>query len=670
MGIVEQHVNTPTLERNIPWRETSSSLPLRVCGRHEEKEDIIELLMGQHSETNNVDVISIVGIGGLGKTTLAQMVYDDNRVKNHFDMLMWVCVSDDFDMKMLIQRIIHAASNTENVVEANSSLQHMVSLPNEKLHGRKFLLVLDDVWNEKPNKWDEFRHHLLKAGSDTKSKGSKIIVTTRSHKVADIVGGGLLIINLKELPEDECWKLFVKCAFQEERDEEKYPRLKQIGEQIVNKCKGIPLAMTTLGCLLKSKCHDENEWRKIRDSEVWQLDQEETGILPSLRLSYNHLPPGVKQCFSYCSCFPKDYEYSVIELIMFWTAHGLLQPIHEEEDAEDIGELYIKKLVSASLLQFERDFGYPMSFSRLKMHDLVHDLAQQTMKKSSKKKTILQETSTDEWASKEFNYLRVWHLDCTVLSSLTDDCFNTMKKHLRYLNLRDSDIWKEYPDFIWKLHNLQCLNFCSYDNSHMLTKNMKNLISLQYLILSVEATSLSSMNIGRFQQLKFLYLLNCSKLVSIPNAVGRLTTLKKLIISWCQNLVSFEDEEIEEKEHVAVHNSNLQLFEIRAAGKLEGLPNWLERATKLRYLTISRTGIKSFPTRLLMASLEQLYIYNCPELSSLPNNMDQTHSLRYLEIWVCPTLSERYNKKTGPDWNKIAHIPTCMIDFIHQHHED
>ncbi|MED6139921.1 hypothetical protein PIB30_088435, partial [Stylosanthes scabra] len=224
MGIVEQHVNTPTVERNLPWRETSSSLSLRVCGRVEEKEEIIKLLMGQHSEAGNVDVISIVGNGGLGKTTLAQMVYDDDRVKGHFNMLMWVCVSDDFDVKMLIQKIIHAASMTENVVDANSSLEHMVFLLNEKLRGKKFLLVLDDVWNEDHNKWDGLKNYLLKAGSERESKGSKIIVTTRSKNVASIEGNRLLI-ELKELPEDECWKLFVKCAFQEESEEEKYPRL-------------------------------------------------------------------------------------------------------------------------------------------------------------------------------------------------------------------------------------------------------------------------------------------------------------------------------------------------------------------------------------------------------------------------------------------------------------
>ncbi|XLS46764.1 hypothetical protein HN51_021122, partial [Arachis hypogaea] len=557
LGIIEQHVNTPALEHNLPWRETASSLSFRVCGRLEEKEEIINSLMTQKLEANSIDVISIVGIGGLGKTTLAQMVYNDTQVKANFDTLMWVCVSDDFDVKKLIQKIIHAASKRENVVDANSSLEYMISLLNQNLHGKKFLLVLDDVWNENHNKWDELRTHLLEAAGD---KNSKIIVTTRSQKVVDIVGSNL-VMKLEGLPENECWRVFVKCAFQEEKEEEKYPRLKQIGEQIVKKCKGVPLAITTLGCLLRSKFHDENEWRKIRDNEVWNLNQEETDIFPSLKLSYNHLPPQVKQCFSYCSCFSKDYDFHVIELIMFWMAHGLLQPTREDEDAEDIGELYIKKLVSTSLLQIHDgddlfrlfDFQNLMAFKRLKMHDLVHDVAQLTMKESSKTRTIVQEGQQEasiEWASNKFNYLRVLHLrkDMELMSSLPDDCFVKMKKHLRYLYLENCPSFKKLTDSICKMQNLQSLYLDEFP------KNMKNLIYLQYLFLmGIKITSLSSMNIGRFQQLKFLYL-QCPKLVSVPSVVGRMTTLKKLGFLWCEELINFEDEEEEGMQHVVVNN--------------------------------------------------------------------------------------------------------------------
>ncbi|XP_015948029.2 putative disease resistance protein RGA3, partial [Arachis duranensis] len=266
---------------------------------------------------------------------------DDIEVSKNFDVLMWVCVSDSFVVNRIIFQIVEVASKPY-IVEQNSSLDALKSLLDQKLHGKRFLLVLDDVWNENLSKWKVLRDYLFTASSDKESKGSKIMVTTRSKNVASIMGSNLQF-ELKPFDKGECWKLFVKFSFQEaEKEAEEYPRLKKIGKNVVQKCNGIPLAIVTLGCLLRSKSHDENEWKKISDSEMWELDQENNAILPSLRLSYNYLPPELKQCFSYCSCFPKDYPFVVIELIMFWMAHGLLQPTREDEDVEDIGEFYIK----------------------------------------------------------------------------------------------------------------------------------------------------------------------------------------------------------------------------------------------------------------------------------------------------------------------------------------
>ncbi|RYR75030.1 hypothetical protein Ahy_A02g009743 [Arachis hypogaea] len=250
-----------------------------------------------------------------------------------------------------------------------------------------------------------------------------------------------------------------------------------------------------------------------------------------------------------------------------------------------------------------------------------------------------------------FNYLRVLHLTKGVeLSLLPDDCFATMKKHLRFLCLLGCPSLKKFPDSICKLQNLQSLWLDEFP------KNMKNLVHLQFLFfLGIKITNLSSMNIGRFQQLKSLYLY-CSNLVSVPSAVSRMTTLKKLVFLWCDELVNFEDEEEEEKQYMVVNNLNLQLFYITGSRKLDALPKWLERVTKLQYLRIHTTGIKSLPTRMPMTSLEQFYIHDRQKLSSLPN-MDLIHNLQYLEIFGCPTLRARYNKQTGPDWPKIAHIP-------------
>ncbi|MED6174075.1 hypothetical protein PIB30_065401 [Stylosanthes scabra] len=470
---------------------------------------------------------------------------------------MLVCVSDDdrdFEVKRVIYQIVKAVSPGDTRVNQNSSLDQLLSLLKQILHEARFLLVLDDIWNEDPMKWDALRGHLESAcSSDMNSKGSKIIVTTPRNTVASIVGTKPPIL-LRGLPYKECWELFVKCAFQEQKEAEQYPRLREIGKAILEKCTGVPLAITTLGCLLRSKQCGEHEWKKIRDSEIWKLDAKDDGILPSLRLSYNHLPQRLKQCFSLCSLYPKDYIYQANQMIMLWMAHGLLQPTNEEEEPEQIGESYINILLSASLLQHEDiplDVIPMVSATRLyllTMHDLIHDLAKSTMKESNKTRTIIsskiQEGSGVEWTSHEFKRLKVWDVENTELELLLDDCFVNVK-YLRCLRLPEDNMLEKLPSSICKLQILQSLDLSGCKNLLELPKSMRNLVSLGYLFLTFSGTSLSFMDTGNFQQLQWLFIVGCKNLVSLPSALGRLSVLKKLIIFECEELVNFEDEEDE-----------------------------------------------------------------------------------------------------------------------------
>ncbi|MED6111744.1 hypothetical protein PIB30_055137 [Stylosanthes scabra] len=224
--------------------------------RIEEEENLIDLLVGskaplesESQHENKIDVIPIiVGIRRLEKTTLAQMLYHDDIVKDHFDLQTWVCVSDDdrdFDVKTVIHQIFNAVSVGDTRVDQNSSLKELLTLLKQILYEKRFLLVLDDIWNEESLKWKLLRGRLESA----------------RNIIATIVGTNPPIL-LRGLPHKECWKLFVKCAFQEEKEVEKYPRLKGTREAIIEKCKGVPLAITTLGCLLRSKQCDEHEWKK------------------------------------------------------------------------------------------------------------------------------------------------------------------------------------------------------------------------------------------------------------------------------------------------------------------------------------------------------------------------------------------------------------------------
>ncbi|KAL2320759.1 hypothetical protein Fmac_029728 [Flemingia macrophylla] len=300
-----------------------------VIGRENDREEIIKLLMQPHpygdgDGDKSLCVIPIVGIGGLGKTTLAKLVFNDKRVDKLFQLKMWVCVSNDFDIRQIITKIINSASvyatapaiaHHENM--NNLDIEQIQSRLRHKLCGQKFLLVLDDIWNDDRTKWMELKD-LIKGGA----VGSKIIVTTRSDSIASMMGTVPSYV-LEGLSMESCLSLFVKWAFKEEGEEKKYPNLVEIGKEIVKKCRGVPLAVRTLGSSLFLN-FDLERWEFVRDNEIWNLKQKREDILPALKLSYDQMPSYLRQCFAYFSLFPKDFGFTGVHVSCLWEASGLL----------------------------------------------------------------------------------------------------------------------------------------------------------------------------------------------------------------------------------------------------------------------------------------------------------------------------------------------------------
>ena len=317
----------------------------------------------QPGEDGNVSVIAICAMGGMGKTTLAQLVYNDKRVVENFDSRIWVCMSEDFNILKLAKEILNP-SPAGRIID-NLSMDQVQATVRNTIKGKKFLLVLDDVWNEDRSKWFEMRD-LLKGGAER----SKIIVTTRIENVAFMMYTGHFR-GIEVLPKDDCLSLLLRWAFNE-GEEKKYPKLIEIGKEIVEKCKGVPLVVKTLGSLLYLKSA-ERDWIFIRDSEIWKLEQKDNDILPALRLSYNHLPSYLKPYFAYCSLYPKGHIYNSIDLTQCWMANGLLQKSNRSnQEFEDIGRQYVDELLSRSLIQKVCDAG---NFITFKMPDIVHDLS-------------------------------------------------------------------------------------------------------------------------------------------------------------------------------------------------------------------------------------------------------------------------------------------------------
>jgi len=284
-----------------------------ICGRNDEKDAIIKMLLSDDACGNEMVVIAIVGMGGIGKTTLAQSVYNNDKVKEHFNIDAWVCVSEEFDVFKVTKTILEAVTSSISYTKDLNQLQLRLK---ECLTGKKFLLVLDDVWNETYDHWETLCKP-FKYGA----QGSKVIVTTRSDRVVSVARA--MSHRLMELPEENCWSLFAKHAFHD-GNSNAHGELEVIGRKIIKKCGGIPLAVKTIGALLRFK-PDVDEWDKILESELWDLRIDEMGILPALRLSYKYLPSHLKRCFAYSSIFPKDYAFKKDQLILLWMAEGFLQ---------------------------------------------------------------------------------------------------------------------------------------------------------------------------------------------------------------------------------------------------------------------------------------------------------------------------------------------------------
>ncbi|KAI3474325.1 hypothetical protein Pfo_029148 [Paulownia fortunei] len=331
-----------------------------IIGRDNDKEHIVQLLL---SSNDDGLVIPIVGIGGLGKTTVVKLAYNDDRVIRNFDLGMWISVSEDLSVGKVVEKILKSATGESF---GHLDMDQMQSRLADVLNDKRYLLVLDDVWNEDRNKWMDLRELLMNCHA-----GSKIIVTTRSKAVA-MITGTIPPYNLTGLSDDDCLSLFLKCAFRGPDDW--LPNLVAIAKEIVKKCGGVPLAVKTLGSLLYMNT-DEQEWLRIKDNDIWEIDQKQTDILPLLRLSYEQLPSYLRQCFAYCSMLPKGLEIPREAFINLWIAQGFIHSVNGNRQLEDIGNQYFNELLSRFCFQ-EVVEAFDGEILACKIHNLVHDLAQ------------------------------------------------------------------------------------------------------------------------------------------------------------------------------------------------------------------------------------------------------------------------------------------------------
>ncbi|XP_040368617.1 disease resistance protein RGA2-like isoform X1 [Rosa chinensis] len=423
-------------------RETYSILKQdenNVIGRDDVVADIIQALTkSNHNRESDLSVLAIVGMGGLGKTTLAKSIYHESEISKHFEKKMWICVSTPFEVNSILRGILEYLKPEAAV----KGIDAICNILREELKGKRYLLILDDLWNEDAEKWDGLKACLQRI---TDAQGSSIVVTTRNDKVAKMVET-LPRCDLRKLSDDECWLILKNRAV----PVGSVPILEDqetIGREIAKKCGGVPLVAKVLGDIMRSKT--SNEWSSIMESEIWDLRDEKDRIMSILKLSFDELKPSsLKQCFAYCSMFIKDFEMEKDDLVQLWMAQGWLHSTKSNMEMEDRGNEYFNILSAKSLFEDVRT-DYKGN-TTCKMHDLVHDLAERVSNMTNCRSLFSKGEALGNTLP-NIRSLRVLNLYKAGIDKLPSSIGKLT--HLRYLNVMKTRV-KTFPKSIGQFYYL------------------------------------------------------------------------------------------------------------------------------------------------------------------------------------------------------------------------
>ncbi|XP_058184255.1 disease resistance protein RPP13-like [Rhododendron vialii] len=521
------------------------------------KEDVDKLMSELVKELKDRYVISIVGTGGLGKTTIAQKLYNTLSSTKKFDCYGWVSVSTDYN----IQDLLRSAIKSFKKPDTKEELVFLEKMKEEDLEphlhnylkGSRYLVVLDDVWDG--NAWPS-----LMRAFPNENNGSRVIMTTRNKVVAELSYERTYVHELTFLNDEESWELFCCKAFPTydvvgNQKSHCPPHLENLAREMAGKCRGLPLAIVVLGALLRRK--DPDEWPKLKE-HMWRhiRDHGSDRVQHILALSFNNLPYRLKSCFLYLGLFPEDFEIDVKKLCWLWEAEGFIKL--DKESDEEKAEAYLRELIDRSLIQVEERNWRRIITCRV--HDLLRDFAiekskelnflhiyEETLAPNSRR--LASYCGLKRFVSLDHSYMRLRTLLFFSLENrdLEIAHLQPLCRNLRLLRVLDIGFnkpdpseetlvrkKKRLPDEIGKLIHLRYLGIRG-TNINVLSQFMGNLHALQTLELNYDVPIQLPDEICKAKQLRHLI-----GRFKWPFRVDNLTNLRTLRTVFVKDQMEFD----------------------------------------------------------------------------------------------------------------------------------